>query len=173
MKTAFVLFALVAAVSAANYEYDNVGMVTRSDVYVSCGFASYHMWSLYGETLINDYMTIVDMILSFLKDNLTYILLTPYIKDSDDLQKAESLWTWFTNMVNNEGCCDLKMFTYITNTLITTIWSRIDFTQFRELLWMNLNKYTTEGKFYYDQFFMTCPFMYSELYHNYIQPYLP
>ena len=171
MKTVFALVALLAIASA--YQYDNVSTVTRSDVYVSCAFATYHMWSIYGNMILNNYETFLNMILTWLKDNVLYVLLTPYIQDGTDLIKAEALWAWFTATVDTHGCCGLSMFTYLTNTLVTEIWGRIDVDQFKSLLWQNLNKYKTEGQFYYDQFFMTCPFAYNELWYNYIQPYWP
>ena len=171
MKTAFLLVALLAIASA--YEYDNVDRVTRTDVYVGCAFATYHMWSIYGDMILNNYEAFVNMIVAWLKDNVLYVLLTPYVQDSEDLQKAQSLWAWFTSMVDSHGCCSISMFTYLTNTLVTEIWGRIDFSQFRSLLWQNLNKYTSAGEFYYDQFFMTCPFMYNELWYNYIAQYWP
>ena len=65
------------------------------------------------------------------------------------------------------------MATYIANTLITNIWGRIDFTQFKSLLFENLNKYKNIEQFYWDEFWMTCPFTFHEIYYSYVEPYIP
>lgn len=172
MKTAFVLVALVA-LSAAFTQYQNVEDITRVDIYTGCAFSTYHMWTIYGDMIMNNFDAFVDIGVNWLKDNILYVLLTPYVRDSTDLANAQSLWSWVESAVSSNGCCGLSMGIYIANTVITELWGRIDFSQFRSLIWANLNKYTTEGKFYYDQFFTTCPFMYTEIWNNYLAQYWP
>ncbi len=56
------------------------------------------------------------------------------------------------------------------DTTITTIWARLDVHEFRNLLWENLSLYSSLDKFYFDEFWMSCPFTFWELYKNLVEP---
>lgn len=173
MKTAIIFVALIVASQAAFQPYDNVDQIARTNIWGDCGFASYHMWQQYGDIIMNNWESFLNMLTNWLKNNVLYILLTPYVNDAQSLSNAQALWAWFTAAVETHGCCGISMATYIANTLITNIWGRIDFTQFKSLLFENLNKYKNIEQFYWDEFWMTCPFTFSELYYSYIKPYIP
>ena len=173
MKTAIILVALIVASQASFQAYDNVDQVARANIWGDCGFASFHMWQQYGDIILNNWETFLNMLTNWLKNNVLYILLTPYVNDAQSLENAQALWAWFNTAVTDHGCCGISMATHIANTLITSIWGRIDFTQFKSLLFENLNKYKNIEQFYWDEFWMTCPFTFSEIYYSYVQPYIP
>ena len=122
---------------------------------------------------MNNFETFLDMITAWLKDHVLYILLTPYVTNEKEMANATTLWAWVSATIESHGCCGLSLATYVVNTMITNLWARVDFSQFKELLFQNLNKFTNVEEFYAMEFWWTCPFMYSEIYYSYIQPNLP
>ena len=153
--------------------YDNsVTNRDRANIYLDCAFGTSYMAQRYQETYWNNFDAFLDLVVGWLKDNAIYVLLTPYVDDSESLANLEGLWAWIGAAISNHGCCSMSMIYYVIDTVVTTVWSRIDFDQFRNLLWHNLNQYTTVEQYYWDNFWTTCPFTYWELYKNIIEPLL-
>lgn len=171
MKT-LVLIAVITLAAAAFHPYD--GAVTprdRSNIYIDCAFATSHMLQVYHDSYWNNWTALINAIIDFLKNNALYVILTPYVQNDTELANYEALWVWLGTTIRNH-CCGLDLIYYLVDNIVSTIWSRIDLDKFRELLWANLNKYTTMSKYYWDEFWMACPFTYWELYTNYIKPHI-
>ena len=109
--------------------------------------------------------------LNFLKDNAIFVLLKPFVRDNIDLANYEALWVWLGEAISSKGCT-LELLYYLIDSIMTSIWSRIEVDQFLDLLWSNLNLYSTLDKFYFDEFWTSCPFTYWELFKNLVEPYI-
>lgn len=171
MRT-LVLIAVIVLASANFEPYDrSVTSRDRSNIYIDCVFATSHMMQVYHNTYWNNFNAFVNAIIEFLKENALYVILSPYIEDDSDLSVYQAMWAWIGSAISNH-CCSIDLLYYFIDTIVVTIWSRIDVDKFLDLLWANLNKYTTMEKYYWEEFWTACPFMYWEIFTNYVKPYL-
>ncbi len=173
MKVIVALMAVLALTSANSWQpYDpQVAAKDRANIYIDCAFASQYMAKVYHDSYWNNFNAFLSDVIDFLKDNALYVILTPYIKDSTDLAVYEAFWGWL-GVTIRDHCCGLDLAYYLVNTVVVTIWARVDIDEFKRLLWANLNRYTTLSNFYWEEFWLTCPFTYWEIYTNYVKPIL-
>lgn len=171
MRT-IVILTLLAFASTTWISYDSsVTSRDRTNIYFNCLYSSGHFFAVYQNIYWDNMRALVQVIASFLKDNAIFVLLSPYVNDSTDLANYDALWTWLGAAISAKGC-SLDLLYYLIDSVISSIWSRIEVDQFLDLLWSNLNLYSTVDKFYFDEFWSSCPFTYWELYQNFIKPHL-
>lgn len=172
MKTTIIILSLVAFAYASWTPYDhNVTPKDRTNIYFNCLYSGAHFLALYEDVYWTNPQALFEEVLSFLKENAIFVLYTPFVKDNSDIAKFDELWTWLGEAISSRGC-SLDLLYYLIDTVITTMWSRIEVDQFLDLLWKNLNLYSTVDRFYFNEFWFSCPFTFWELYKNIIEPHL-